>query len=90
MRFLGWCGRITIRLAGTIKGKRMPDASRLDDSVPSGETQKRRQIRKIDVSALTTLFHEWMQGDEAEQRETFDLFRRSLDENRPEGYKLFR
>jgi len=32
---------------------------------------------------------EWMQGDEREQRETFEALRRSLDENRPEGYKLF-
>jgi hypothetical protein len=30
-----------------------------------------------------------MQGDETEQRETFESLRRSLDEDRPEGYKLF-
>jgi hypothetical protein len=30
-----------------------------------------------------------MQGDEAEQQETFEVLRRSLDEDRPEGYKLF-
>jgi hypothetical protein len=29
------------------------------------------------------------QGDEAEQRETFETLRRSLDEDRPNGYKLF-
>jgi len=30
-----------------------------------------------------------MDGDETEQRETFAVLRRSLDEDRPEGYKLF-
>jgi hypothetical protein len=32
---------------------------------------------------------EWMQGDEKDQRETFELLRRSLDQHRPAGYKLF-
>jgi hypothetical protein len=30
-----------------------------------------------------------MHGDEPEQQETFEVLRRSLDEDRPEGYKLF-
>jgi hypothetical protein len=30
-----------------------------------------------------------MHGDETEQRETFEALRRSLDEDRLEGYKLF-
>jgi hypothetical protein len=30
-----------------------------------------------------------MQGYETEQQETFEVLRRSLDEDRPEGYKLF-
>jgi len=30
-----------------------------------------------------------MQGDKTEQQETFEVLRRSLDEDRPEGYKLF-
>ena len=42
-----------------------------------------------DPSALAKLLDEWMQGDETDQRETFELVRRFLDENRPEGYKLF-
>jgi hypothetical protein len=29
-----------------------------------------------------------MHGDETEQRETFEVLCRSLDEDRPEGYKL--
>jgi hypothetical protein len=35
------------------------------------------------------LLDEWMDGDETEQRETFSYLRRSLDEQRPDGYKLF-
>ena len=42
-----------------------------------------------DPTALADLLNGWMQGDEAEQRETFEVLRRSLDEDRPEGYKLF-
>ena len=44
---------------------------------------------KPDPSALAKLLDEWMHGDEAEQQETFEVLRRSLDESRPEGYKLF-
>ena len=42
-----------------------------------------------DAFALARLFDEWMRGDEAEQREMFGVLRRSLDEVRPTGYKLF-
>jgi hypothetical protein len=45
--------------------------------------------QKVDASALAKLLDEWMLGDETEQRETFDCLRRFLDEDRPEGYKLF-
>jgi hypothetical protein len=44
---------------------------------------------KTDPLALAKLLDEWTRGDEAEQRETFEVLRRSLDEARPEGYKLF-
>jgi hypothetical protein len=44
---------------------------------------------KPDPSALAKLLDEWMQGDETEQQETFEVLRRSLDEGRPDGYKLF-
>jgi hypothetical protein len=40
-------------------------------------------------AALAALLDEWLRGDETEQRETFESLRRSLDEDRPEGYKLF-
>ena len=45
--------------------------------------------RPIDLAALERLFAEWMEGDAEEQRETFEALRKGLDENRPEGYKLF-
>jgi len=38
---------------------------------------------------LAALLDEWIRGDESEQRETFDVLTRSLDEDRPEGYTLF-
>jgi len=42
-----------------------------------------------DPVGLSRLFDEWMQGDEAEQRETFETLRHSLDRDRRAGYKLF-
>lgn len=44
---------------------------------------------KTDPAALAALLDEWMQGDAEEQRETFEALRKGLDEDRPEGYKLF-
>ena len=32
---------------------------------------------------------QFMRGDETEQRETFEELRRGLDQDRPQGYKLF-
>ena len=46
-------------------------------------------LPKPDPSALAKLLDEWMQGDEKEQQETFEVLRRTLDEGRPDGYKLF-
>ena len=51
--------------------------------------QESRISRRPDPSALARLLNEWMHGDEAEQRETFEVLRRALDEERPAGYKLF-
>ena len=42
-----------------------------------------------DPHELERLLEGWMQGDAAEQRETFEVLRRSLDEARPIGFKLF-
>jgi hypothetical protein len=67
----------------------MPDTSRRDHSASDGEQHETWRKHKIDPSALTKLFDEWMQGDEVEQRQTFETLRHSLDEDRPAGYKLF-
>jgi hypothetical protein len=42
-----------------------------------------------DPGAPACLPDEWMRGDEAEQRETPEILRPSLDEDRPAAYKLF-
>ena len=42
-----------------------------------------------DPRELERLLEGWMQGDAEEQRETFEVLRRALDEARPVGYKLF-
>lgn len=67
----------------------MPDTSKRDSSVPIPAQRERPRAQKVDPSALARLFSEWMQGDAAEQRETFEVLRRCLDESRPAGYKLF-
>jgi hypothetical protein len=67
----------------------MPDTSKRDQPLRIPARQERRRAQKADLSALSRLFDEWMQGDETEQRETFEVLRRSLDEDRPAGYKLF-
>ena len=57
---------------------------------PRPEDGRERSIRGwTDPAALARLLDEWMQGDEAEQRDTFEFLRRALDEDRPAGYKLF-
>jgi hypothetical protein len=46
--------------------------------------------RRPDPAYVASVLEEWMRSDPEEQRETFELLKRSLDEGRPEGYKLFR
>lgn len=67
----------------------MPDTTKPDQTSRSPREPEPRRTPKVDPAALARLFDEWMAGDEAEQRETFELLRRSLDEDRPAGYKLF-
>ena len=67
----------------------MPDTSKRGQPLRVPVQQDRLLPRKADPCALARLFDEWMHGDEAEQRETFEVLRRSLDEDRPAGYKLF-
>ena len=66
----------------------MPETSQHD---PRSQNARHGQPTRPrpDSAALTRLLKEWMQGDESEQRETFELLRQSLDEDRPPGYKLF-
>jgi 5-methylcytosine-specific restriction endonuclease McrBC GTP-binding regulatory subunit McrB len=54
-----------------------------------GSDWKRPAWKKPDAAAIAKLMEALMQGDEAEQRETFEALKRGLDEHRPEGYKLF-
>jgi len=67
----------------------MPDANKRGQ--PSRIPGQHQSVftPKPDPSALAELLDEWMQSDEKEQQETFEVLRRSLDEGRPDGYKLF-
>jgi len=67
----------------------MPDTAKFDHSSQVPPHRESSCGSKADPLALAKLLDEWMHGDEAEQRETFGVLRRSLDEDRPEGYKLF-
>ena len=64
----------------------MPGANQLGNETPSRNATLRG---KTDPAALQRLLDQWMQEDEAEQREAFEFLRKALDEGRPEGYKLF-
>ena len=67
----------------------MPDTNKRDPSLRTPRQREPVCPQKSDASALARLLDEWMLGDETEQRETFECLRHSLDEDRPEGYKLF-
>ena len=67
----------------------MPDTTKHHEPVQMPRHWDSVCPSKPDASALARLLDEWMHGDETEQRETFEALRRSLDEDRPEGYKLF-
>ncbi len=63
----------------------MPDASNWEVQGPP----VLRVGPRLDPGVVIQLLNEWMQGDESEQRETFEALRRALDETRPAGYKFF-
>jgi hypothetical protein len=67
----------------------MPQTTKHDQPFQVPQHRESPCCPKPDPSALAKLLDEWMQGDEAEQQETFEALRRSLDQDRPEGYKLF-
>jgi hypothetical protein len=70
---------------GVIGNEGMPDTTKHRQH----RQRESGRSRMPDPAALVKLLGEWMDGDETEQRETFSLLRRSLDEQRPDGYKLF-
>src|SRR5260370_41363073 len=72
-----------------IEGEGMPDTTKHNQPFQRPRHRESPCSSKPDSSALARLLDEWMHGDETEQRETFEVLRRSLDEGRPEGYKLF-
>ena len=67
----------------------MPDTNRHDPPLRIPRQREPACPQTSDASALARLLDEWMRGDETEQRETVEVLRRSLDEDRPDGYKLF-
>jgi len=67
----------------------MPETTKLDQPFEASPHEEYLPGSKVDPSALARLLDEWMHADAAEQRETFEGLRRFLDEDRPEGYKLF-
>ena len=66
----------------------MPDIRKPEPRIPP-HTRQDLPARKPDPATVARLLDDWMRGDEAEQRDTFEFLRRALDEDRPEGYKLF-
>jgi hypothetical protein len=66
----------------------MPDTTKhRQHRIPRQRESERSRLP--DPEALVKLLDEWMVGDETEQREAFSFLRRALDEQRPDGYKLF-
>ena len=71
-----------IWLLGAQSGLRLKD-KKLAELADNDQPQK-------DQIGLLALLESWMkEGDAEEQRETLEYLIRAMDENRPEGYKLF-
>jgi len=67
----------------------MPNTTNRDQSQRSAGSRGSARPPMPDPEALERLLDTWMQGDKAEQQQTFEVLRHGLDEHRPEGYKLF-
>jgi hypothetical protein len=75
----------------------MPMQERQESTTPARalteeEQEARRQEQIKRNQALIEMLNEWSQGDEQdqeEQRETWELLKRLLDEDRPSYRKLF-
>ena len=65
----------------------MSDTSKHEQ--PYRVPRQRESVCPAKPDSLARLLDEWMRGDESEQQETFEVLRRSLDEDRPDGYKFF-
>ena len=66
----------------------MSDTTKCEPRTRNPQQEESVRLR-TDRAALVRSLNEWMQSDEIEQRETFEVLRQSLDEDRPVGYKLF-
>ena len=70
-----------------IEVKAMPQPTRQEPQTGIGREQP--PCSRVDPAAVAQLLEEFMQGDELEQRDTFEFLRQALDRDRPAGYKLF-
>ena len=60
------------------------------ENLQLAELAVNKHMQRMDQSGLLALLDSWMkEGDAEEQKETIEYLIRALDENRPEGYKLF-
>ena len=67
----------------------MPNTSKHGEPSRVSARHESKYPQKPNPAALAKLLDEWMQEEDTDQRETFEFLRRALDEDRPEGYKLF-
>ena len=67
----------------------MPNTNKHGEPSRVSARQESVYPQKPAPTALAKLLDEWMREDDTDQRETFEFLRRALDEDRPEGYKLF-
>ena len=63
----------------------MPDTSKHGQPYRIPPRQESVCPSKPDAAALAKLLDEWMRDDEREQQEAFEVLRRSLDDDRPDG-----
>lgn len=58
-------------------------------SNPTAEEAHRSSAQQAEIEAKIRSLRTLLEGDEQEQRETFEYLRKSLDEDRPSHRKLF-
>ena len=67
----------------------MPETVKVDTKNASLHPATELLHPRPDPLVILRLLNEWMQGEEQEQKDTFQFLRQALDENRPQGAKLF-